>query len=310
MSDSLTKAGPTNGESSPPLLRRGLTAARWAFTPCAVLALLYVIWTYRTDLAQTVVTANASLLLLAVALWCVMHALSPLFVYLIVSPSSDAIKLHTVYDIHMKNIPARYIPGGIWGTVGRVTDLAAAGANRGTLVTFVGLENFGGLATAATIGSLMLISSRGFDALDGMASVILAVGIAALVLAPLASNIRGINARLQLSGVPYIRVMAIVSASWVIASLSFVTFYLSVLPGPATNGVIDVAGSYLLSWAAGFIALFAPQGIGVFEVVASSLLKGASPLAQTAALFAGFRVVILAADFVVWACIRPLTKYL
>lgn len=283
-----------------------LAALKWVFTPCAVLALLSVTWRYREELAQTAAEANTELLLLAIALWCLMHALSPLFVYLIVA--GDGVSLRTVYRIHLKNIPARYIPGGIWGTVGRVADLAASGARRGTLVTFVGLENFAGLTMASALGALMLISTRGWWAMEGSAGVIFLLCGAAVLAAPLAARLPAVRGHWTAVGVPYVRAMTVVAASWIVAALSFTAYYASVTPARSDISVVDVAGAYLISWAAGFVAVFAPQGIGVFEVVASSLLKGSSPLAQTAVLFAGFRVVILLADLLVWSCVRPLMR--
>ena len=61
-----------------------------------------------------------------------------------------------------------------------------------------------------------------------------------------------------------------------------------------------MAGVYLFSWGVGFIAIIAPQGIGVFELVASELMDGPIGFMGLAALIAGFRVVVLVADILVW----------
>ena len=50
-------------------------------------------------------------------------------------------------------------------------------------------------------------------------------------------------------------------------------------------------------WSAGYVAVFAPQGIGVFEGVAAALAKETAPAWTTVALVAGFRVIVLAVIF-------------
>jgi hypothetical protein len=61
-----------------------------------------------------------------------------------------------------------------------------------------------------------------------------------------------------------------------------------------------MAGIYLFSWGVGFLAIFAPQGIGVFEFVASELMASPVGFMGLAALIAGFRIVVLVADIAVW----------
>ncbi len=69
----------------------------------------------------------------------------------------------------------------------------------------------------------------------------------------------------------------------------------------------EIAGAYLFSWAVGFVSIFAPQGIGVFEVVAAELMSPAGTFMSVAALFAGFRLVILVADATVWVMLKAVS---
>jgi hypothetical protein len=68
--------------------------------------------------------------------------------------------------------------------------------------------------------------------------------------------------------------------------------------------LLDVAGAYLFSWGIGYISLFAPQGIGVFEAVAGNMLVTPMSFGEMAALIAGFRIISLVADGVVWGVSR------
>ena len=84
--------------------------------------------------------------------------------------------------------------------------------------------------------------------------------------------------------------------------------YLCAFPGLALQAApLETAGAYLFSWGVGFISIFAPRGIGVFEVVAAELMRGDSAFMSVAALLAGFRFIILAADATVWVALHVLS---
>lgn len=70
--------------------------------------------------------------------------------------------------------------------------------------------------------------------------------------------------------------------------------------------VLQIYGVYLLAWIAGFVSVFAPQGIGVFESVAGLFLKGALMFAGVAVLAAGFRVAVLDADMLAFGVLLTL----
>jgi hypothetical protein len=103
-----------------------------------------------------------------------------------------------------------------------------------------------------------------------------------------------------------VTVTIVTAISWCIAATAFV-IYLSAFPELALQAApLETAGAYLFSWGVGFISIFAPQGIGVFEVVAAELMHGDSAFMSVAALLAGFRLIILAADATVWAALHAI----
>ena len=70
-----------------------------------------------------------------------------------------------------------------------------------------------------------------------------------------------------------------------------------------------MGGIYLFSWGVGFLSIFAPQGIGVFEFVASEFMQGPIGFMGFAALIGGFRVVILVADMITWSGYQLLRQW-
>ena len=58
--------------------------------------------------------------------------------------------------------------------------------------------------------------------------------------------------------------------------------------------------SYLFSWSIGYLAFFAPQGIGVFEVTLANMLDTSLTVGSLAVIIAGFRIIIFLADITLW----------
>ncbi|MDI6797072.1 MAG: hypothetical protein QMD09_09005, partial [Desulfatibacillaceae bacterium] len=109
------------------------------------------------------------------------------------------------------------------------------------------------------------------------------------------------------SGLPlktYGKVIALAVVYWCGAAACF-TLYFTSFPQALYNGSLwKIGGTYLFSWAIGFITVFAPQGIGIFEAVSGKLLAGAISLGSVAVLAAGFRLVLLASDLCTFFAVR------
>jgi hypothetical protein len=108
--------------------------------------------------------------------------------------------------------------------------------------------------------------------------------------------------------------LVVLAFYWIGAGIAFVLFLKAFPTLELAASNIESASIYVFSWGIGFVTLFAPQGIGVSELVASNLLGERGSVAALAALLAGFRVVILTADLTAWllamfsrGCVRPLS---
>lgn len=270
------------------------------FTLLAVACLAYFGWQSRTLLFEIASDAAPLQLMLATGLWLIMHLLSPLFVQTVFRSSGHDIGYLAATHIHLANLPARYIPGGIWHTVGRIAAFRELGIDARRITLFVICENSIAVAVAFLIGGSVLYLIRGAQNWGDVAALCAAGGALALVLLPVV--IRRWLLR-ETGGSPvsnYLVSVVIVAVSWCVASLSFVQF-VAAFPGLGlATGWLETAAVYLFSWGVGFLAVFAPQGVGVFEVMAGELLRGSLELAGFAVLLAGFRAVIFAADFLAW----------
>lgn len=283
--------------------RRVFAASRWAFGPAAIVFLMVAAW--QTRAAFTTVLAQVQLLplLVTVALWSLLHLLTPVFTWLVLRECGSDISYRTALGIHVGRLPARYLPGGIWHTVSRVMDLHRLGVGRAELSTLVLLENLVPVAVALSLagGFLLLADGNRLAALAALSGGVLLLACLPVVL----------RHRLLLRGRPfastiYLKAAATTTAFWLVAATAFACYWSAFPAAHAGHPVAEVYAAYLLAWVAGFVSVFAPQGIGVFESVTGVLLQGALPFAGVAVLAAGFRAAILAADAFAYAALHVL----
>jgi len=270
------------------------------FTPVAFAFLLYFAWQSKDELMQLISNASLKYLCLAAIVWGLLHALSPLLAVVVFDACGSKVSWKQAFATHAARLPARYLPGGIWHTVGRVMDYREQGVKSRHLTAFVILEN--GLAAAVTlaIGGAIVFSMRGVDPIGSIAGLASVAGFIAVPVIGFLTNSRVLQSPDRLSVVAYSKSTATVALFWAGATIAFL-LYLSAFPATTLEySHLEMAGVYLFSWGVGFLAIFAPQGIGVFELVASELMDGPIGFMGLAALIAGFRVVVLVADILVW----------
>ena len=278
------------------------------FTPLAFAFLLWFAWQSRAELAELIGNASLVHLGLAAIVWALLHALSPVLAVVIFAACGSQVSWRQAFATHAARLPARYLPGGVWHTVGRVMDYREQGVATRHLSTFVLLEN--GLAAAVTlaIGGAIVFSMRGADTVGVIAAAAGLAGIVALPLMTYAINTRVLQRPDRMSTAAMLKSVAVSGAFWLGATVAFL-LYLNAFPASTGDySLFEMAGIYLFSWGVGFVAIFAPQGIGVFEVVASELMDGPIGLMGLAALIAGFRVVVLVADVAVWLLYQATRK--
>jgi glycosyltransferase 2 family protein len=298
-----------DGSDRPALVRTVLGWTKALFTPVAFAFLAYFAWQGRDVLVTVVGEASLPLLGLAAIVWSLLHLLSPMLAVFVLGACGSDVTWWRAFSIHAARLPARYAPGGIWHTVGRVMDYHRRGVQPRHLAAFVLLEN--GLAAAVTlaVGGAVVFVTRGADTLGVIAALSSLGGVVALPIIRIVLNARILRRPDHLSLSAYASGIGVVAIFWVGAAIAFL-LYLNAFPS-STEGrsQVEMGGIYLFSWGVGFLSIFAPQGLGVFEVVAGELLKGNIGFMELAALMGGFRVVILVADLVVWCAYQALRPW-
>jgi glycosyltransferase 2 family protein len=279
------------------MLRRLFAASRWIFGPAAVAFL--VIAGVRARGAFHAVSLHTQLipLITTVLLWASLNLFVPVFTWIVLRETGATISYGAILKIHVGRLPARYLPGGIWQTVSRMMDLHRLGIDRSQLSALVMLENLVPLSVALTLGGgCMLIAGD----IKLLALAAMLVGLVLLACLPFLMRHRLLLHKRGFALRTYSIAALVTIAFWIVAASAFACYWYSFPTTLRDVSRLNVYGAYLLAWSAGFLSIFSPQGIGVFESVISLILKGALPFGEVAVLAAGFRAAMLAADIIAY----------
>lgn len=286
-----------------PLLRRIVAASRWVFGPAALLFLLIAGWSARASFVTVLEQVQLMPLTITAVLWSLLHLLTPVFSWLVLREMGSDISYRVALGIHVRRLPARYLPGGIWHTVSRVMDLHRLGVSRSQLSVLVLLENLIPVGVALALAGMFLLVAGGQAVL---AFVALLGGIALLVALPVVLRHRLLLGAQAFAASLHLKITATTAVFWLVAATAFACYWSAFPAARVGNPMVEVYAAYLLAWVVGFVSIFAPQGIGIFESVTGVLLQGALPFAGVAVLAAGFRAVTLIADVLAYAALHLL----
>jgi len=290
--------------------RRLLTVTRWAFFPVAVGFIAYYVWVSRDTIVRVFSSTDITFLIYSILAWTVLSFILPANLCFIIKSLGSHVSYKVAFYSHVNRLPARYIPGGIWHTVARFVDLKNYGVGPKDLSLYLFLENIAAVCLALIFGGIVVLQN-GSQAQSYWVTVA-AIGVSAggggLVFAYIFINrlISANQTKLLLSR--YCVYLLAHSTYWFFATTSFVLYFYSFPDNLFDGHALQVAGYYLFSWGIGYLAFFAPQGIGVFEVVFAVLLNNSMEVGAIAVLVAGFRVIVLIADFTTWFAIHTITR--
>lgn len=181
---------------------------------------------------------------------------------------------------------AKYLPGGIWQHASRALIYRRHGIPLRQASWAIGAEAIWLVGSSAVSGALIaasgLVSLGGDLAGPGFLSlaIILVLGLVGSALFAFRWRGRGLGARLEMpAGLLQPDALLVVQCTvlWALMGASL----LSLLPAPSPvsiESLLHVSGAFALGYAAGFLAPFAPAGIGVREAAVVAAMMPIAPV--------------------------------
>jgi len=180
---------------------------------------------------------------------------------------------------------AKYVPGGIWYTLGRVY-LCRTERIRGEIIVLsVILETCILMLTNLVLFLISLIFSKDTAMLHPLLSMAFIVVLLIILYPPLLNWLVNIALKilrrplikLEIKYLHMLKLSIYFFGVWLAQIIGFFLLINSIYPISASQ-IYSLAAAYTLSWIAGFIVLFAPGGLGVREGMMSLLLSSQLPL--------------------------------
>ncbi len=289
-----------------------LRVARGVYLVVAAVALAVLVWTRRDDLARLTDDARPALAAAALAVAFVQLGLNAAFWSFALRALGHPVPFAGVLSSSSRSLLARYLPGSVWYALGRSALLARDhGAPKRTLAAVAVLETGLSVVACAGLGVALLL---GTGRLPGGAGWLAVWGVALVAVCPppvvnralgWVAPRRGGDVR-RLSWPVFCGLAAWQVLFWASAAACF-SLYVNAFPALELRPVLAVAGGFMVAWVLGFLAVFAPQGLGVFEATVVGLIATDS-LPATAVVVAGYRAVSLLRDVVALATAEALAR--
>lgn len=209
----------------------------------------------------------------------------------------------------------KYVPGSVWPVVAQMELTKESGVPRarGALGAVISMAI--GVVTSTTVAAALLILPRP-DVRDRYGWMVATVALGSIALVPaVLRRLLGVVVRLTRRGPVDTSVHGpalVRSGAWSLgmwALLGVQTWLIAQdLGGDNAPGLLISTGAYALAWAAGFLFVITPAGLGVREAALTLALSGYLPTSDALALALVSRVVMTVGDGLaagVAALLRP-----
>lgn len=280
-----------------PLLGHLLAWSRRLFLPLALGFIAYSAYRASGNLRPLLEHISPAPLVLACVCWVATQWIGPLSTTALARVFAIPLGYPRLASISILRIPAKYLPGGIWQSVARFTAYREHAVKGGDSFAILLIEHVLALGTSTLLGSLLLFVTHENALVQRIAIGLMVIGL--VMLAAPAIWVKRTRPMPQGTGSPMLLAIAAVILFWCMAGTAFLLYWAALFGLPLAEAPTILSG-YLLSWAAGFAAVFAPQGVGVFEWTAAHLLPTRLPLSVTVTALAGFRIVTIIGDLLAW----------
>jgi hypothetical protein len=253
----------------------------------------------RQDISRLFTDMSRPSLYMCMLIYGMGHIFATLATSLLLSQLGYARTFRQVLAIHLHYLPAKYLPGGIWHSVGRGGAFIQDGIPAGKVGHLLVLEQVLAIWWSGFLG--LLLAAAFSEQFRSIALAALLIWMFISSLSVLFIRKRGNGARLIQ---PALRpdICAVYVVGWLILAAAFTTYMRA--SGLVHDSALRIVTGYLLSWMTGALAFFSPQGIGVFEFMMTRTLTPSSQGdAGLAWLIGSYRLVMLTTDILAWlAC--------
>lgn len=255
--------------------------------------------------------------IIQIAYWLIV---SRLWARLVALSSNARIPIfHSFCQLVLVNI-GKYIPGKVWGIVARGAHMKRNGVTTGEALIATFHEQYfllqSSVVLSGILGAIVFKSAWAWGlALAAAATLLLGAPLQRWALGVFFHLTRKARETTTAISVPtldtptYLSMTGKFMASWIVNGLVFSGIYFTFFQAGITSDLVfALILANTVGVTIGFLALFAPGGIGVREAITSGILGQFIPLADAIFLSLLFRLWLVATDFLLGSAVIVLTR--
>ena len=281
--------------------QRILQAAKWAWIFLVLLGAGYYFYQRKTEVLELIQTISLPQILISALLLL----LGELFIALLIHFSIRAEGFHQPFiktvGLYGTTALGKYIPGGVWHFLGRIGIYKLNNLSNKQIMRAFILENYWLLSSALFVGLEsvclfrfeLIVKYLQIPNLFWVRTIICTAVFALWVISLWILHIY-IN-KYTKEQVQQLWIIVLVGITlWVTVGLSFYVLF----PKQEFQQAGIYIGGYSLSWAVGYIAVFAPGGIGIRESVLALVFSNIMPVTTMAVYSTMNRIIWLTAELI------------
>ncbi|NLW71524.1 MAG: hypothetical protein GXY37_01370 [Chloroflexi bacterium] len=278
---------------------RFLSVVKWLWLLLVIAGAIYYFYDHQEEITRLISELSPLRIASSLGLLLLGKALIVLLVQFSIKTEGWDQNFSRTIGLYGITSMGKYIPGGVWHFVGRISAYRLKGLNAKQITRVLILENYWLLSSAIAFGLLAIIAGRFnliTDLLNIPATSLLQIGLAVIVIVTWAVSLFFLKSwmgRRTLKPLPSVPLIMVVGVSlWSLIGASFFVMF--------SNTDLSTAplfgGGYAISWAIGYLAVFAPGGLGVREAVLAWLFASVAPVEFIAVYAAMNRIIWLVAE--------------
>ena len=230
-------------------------------------------------------------------------------------PVGFRLPIRAAFAVYAVSQLGKYIPGGVWN-IAAAAELGAGHRVPRRLVVSASL-----IATVVTVVSGFAVGALTFALSPEVArtwwwTALFAIPLAATLFPPLLNRVIALAFRVTgreplargVSSGGLAGATALTVAAWIAAGAQLWIILVSMGMAATVMTALLCIGAAALGWAAGFIVVFAPAGVGVREVIVAVALSGVVDQGTAIAAVVLSRVLLIAADAIAAGGGAPLLR--
>ena len=274
-----------------------LKALKGVFTLTCLLFFSYHIYSSSELLGLLLSRVEWQWFALALFILMLQTSVGGLFTFILAAPFSNNLTLPQMMQIHVLRLPAKYLPGGVWHVVSKLSDLRRKGLSLGALTKVALFETVVPIAVTFTLGGVCVLVVADVPELWNIVVSLVVTAFFLFVVSYSCFFRVGLFRKFLINKHSFYLSFVVVCIYWTIAGFGFCFYLINLLGVLSISKVFEVWGIYLFSWGVGNVAVFSPQGVGVLEWAVSSMLTMEEVgMGSMMVIVAGYRLIMLISD--------------